>query len=85
MNLIDRDKIPYREYLGNDEPLVYKSEIDAMPTVDAVPVRCKDCRHGRLDKAQSSPEWGWRYACVVNENAWKSGDGFCSSGERRCE
>lgn len=33
--LIDADAIPYREYLGDDEPRVYRSQIDAMPTTGA--------------------------------------------------
>ena len=38
MRLIDADAIPYRDYLGDDEPRAYKSQIDATPTIDAVPV-----------------------------------------------
>ncbi|SBW02457.1 hypothetical protein KL86CLO1_11649 [uncultured Eubacteriales bacterium] len=36
MRLIDADAIPYRDYLGDDEPRAYKSQIDVMPTIDPV-------------------------------------------------
>lgn len=38
--LIDANAIPYRDYLGDDEPRVYKSQVDNLPTIDPV-------KHGR--------------------------------------
>ena len=54
MKLINTDDIKYQmlykeNFLsgtGVEAPAVWKSDIDAMPAVDAVPVvRCKDCAH----------------------------------------
>lgn len=44
MRLIDADSIPYRDYLGDDEPRVYKSQVDNCPTIDPV-------KHGRWVEA----------------------------------
>jgi len=60
MRLIDADAIPYVSYLGDDELRVYKSKIDAMPTIDPVKhgrwidgtsfggVRCSECGYGAI-------------------------------------
>lgn len=79
MNLIDRDKIPYREYLGDDEPRVYKSQIDALPTVEAVPVvRCGECEYWQNDSVHI-------YGMCENPNIGnvKLDTDFCSYGERK--
>lgn len=47
MNLIDRDAIPWNVDGVGEIPVITKEEIEAMPTVDAVPVR-----HGRWEKVR---------------------------------
>ena len=66
-------------------PLVYWEDIEAAPTVDAVPVvRCCECRHAvKIGK----------YGCYCRNNStpWFNGefevymdqDDFCSYGERK--
>ena len=39
MNLIDKDQIPWNVDGVGEIPVITKDEIEAMPTVDAVPVR----------------------------------------------
>ena len=56
------------------EPLVYWHDIEAAPTVDAVPVvRCRDCR------SYNKPKTGW---CEVHLDC-EHPNGFCSYGERK--
>ena len=51
------------------EPLVYWNDIEAAPTVDAVPVvRCRDCRKFKT------------YGCRMVASGY---DDFCSYGERK--
>ena len=51
------------------EPLVYWHDIEAAPTVDAVPVvRCRDCRNFKT------------YVCRMVASGY---DDFCSYGERK--
>ena len=51
------------------EPLVYWHDIEAAPTVDAVPVvRCRDCRKFKT------------YDCRMVASGY---DDFCSYGERK--
>ena len=51
------------------EPLVYWCDIEAAPTVDAVPVvRCRDCRNFKT------------YNCRMVASGY---DDFCSYGERK--
>ena len=62
------------------EPLVYWYDIEAAPTVDAVPVvRCRECKFGSWD---SEPDDAM--VCVrTNDGFWRSGNDFCSRGERK--
>ena len=62
------------------EPLVYWHDIEAAPTVDAVPVvRCRECKFGSWD---SEPDDAM--VCVrTNDGFWRSGNDFCSRGERK--
>ena len=56
------------------EPLVYWHDIEAAPTVDAVPVvRCRDCR------SYNKPKTGWCEVHLDREHL----DDFCSYGERK--
>lgn len=54
--------------------------VDAMPTVDAVPViRCKDCKHCMIFSMFTS-KW---YVCCRNEKGVNvKADDFCSYAER---
>jgi len=46
MNLIDKDKILYHKDLEDNESYAYKSEIDAIPTIDTPSVVfCKYCKN----------------------------------------
>ena len=56
------------------EPLVYWHDIEAAPTVDAVPVvRCRECR------SYNKPKTGWCEVHLDREHM----DDFCSYGERK--
>lgn len=50
------------------------------PTVDAIPmVRCRECKFGSWD---SEPDDAM--VCVrTNDGFWRSGNDFCSRGERK--
>ena len=90
--LIDANEIPYEEYYvpdpDSDKQWDYKKElcvikpvIDAMPTVDAVPVvRCEDCRRWEQNG-------NCRHGICLQEGVtllrWKHD--FCSYGERRTD
>ena len=56
-----------------------KLTLDAMPTVDAVPVvRCCECKHRYVDGDNV------RYnVCELNHNKVQSDDWFCADGERK--
>lgn len=89
MRLVDADKIEPHEQLesfsnGQAEfvMVAYMDDIDALPTVDAVPVvRCKDCKHYQFadNRAFGFPvkrcEWTG-FEDVDDED-------FCSRGERK--
>ena len=71
MRLIDADALKAKAF-GKRGGLIHTSDIDAMPTVDAVEVvRCKDCK------------WYGYYSCEMGGNNWmRDGNGFCDRGER---
>lgn len=59
------------------EPLVYWYDIEAAPTVDAVPVvRCKDCKY------HEDEEIGMVY-CPNALGGWVAENWFCADGERK--
>lgn len=80
MRLVDVDKIePHEqlESLGNGQyeyvRVAYMDDIDALPTVDAVPVvRCKDCLHNRACEIQYHAQAGDLFFCGAAER--KDGD-----------
>lgn len=92
MRLVDADK--FRSELDNHYPFtkdeqskhgmadIAKSTVlfvlNAMPTVDAVPVRCKDCKHHRYEKHfdKRIP-----YCDRINYGYGWQDDDFCSRGE----
>ena len=54
--------------------------IDNAPTIDAVPVvRCKDCKFGDWDSEPNDA-----MVCMrTKDGFWRSGNDFCSYGERK--
>jgi len=85
MRLIDADSIPYTmlykeiwmKGTGEEVKGVWKSDIDNMPTIDAVPVvRCKDCRFHEDEQP------GMVY-CPATVGGWVENDWFCKGGERK--
>lgn len=89
MRLINADEIQYaKDWVVTDKipkvggynaKAIYrvtKEEIDALPTVDAVPVvRCKDCKFYHRMTAETG-------ICVL-ACRHLGNDGFCSEGERK--
>ena len=61
------------------EPLVYWHDIEAAPTVDAVPVvRCRECRYRFKNNGHD------KSGCpIIDANIWMDDDDFCSHGERK--
>ena len=61
------------------EPLVYWYDIEAAPTVDAVPVvRCRECRYRFKNNGHD------KSGCpIIDANIWMDDDDFCSHGERK--
>ena len=71
----------YDEICGyNDGIDIAWNKIDQAPTIDAVPVvRCKDCKFGDWD---SEPHDAM--VCMrTKDGFWRSGNDFCSFGERK--
>ena len=60
-------------------PLVYWEDIEAAPTVDAVPVvRCRECNQGEVDDPDFPDEYYCHAGC-----GWNKGDFYCAYGERK--
>ena len=63
------------------QPLVYWDDIEAAPTIDAVPVvRCRECKHAWIHPC------GYVYCHRDGRNAYEMTfnlDSFCSYGERK--
>lgn len=97
--LIDADKVNFENvFIGasdfaKDTREAAQSEIDAQPTVDAVPVvRCKECKHWNEEI-----QWCDNHSHFVDSEGsachpWESSDWkmfdpdyFCSDGERKDE
>ena len=61
--------------------------IQGMPTVDAVPVRCKDCKHRPTGTNRDDLEFpDNKCPCQCDDfwYSWKpSDDWFCGNGERK--
>ena len=91
MKLINTDDIKYQmlykeNFLsgtGVEAQAVWKSDIDAMPAVDAVcVVRCKDCKWYDMSKCMVTTEMGHHYVCQVHSYRPVPED-YCSQGERK--
>ena len=87
MRLIDADRAleivrdqriahPNAYHLTNYATLILREA----PTVDAVPVvRCKDCKFGDWDSKPNDA-----MVCMrTKDGFWRSGNDFCSFGERK--
>ena len=87
MRLIDADMLseaiydnvsaPYEEAVWAKEDCL--TEIDAAPTVDAVPVvRCRECKYRFKNNGHD------KSGCpIIDANIWMDDDDFCSHGERK--
>ena len=87
MRLIDADWLS--EAIHDNVPAPYEdaswakenclAEIDAAPTVDAVPVvRCLECKYRFGNNGHS------KNGCpIIDANIWMDDDDFCSYGERK--
>ena len=95
VDLIDRAAVRALAYVSSDwshgaHPLVVElSDIDDLPTIDAVPVvRCKDCALRGDDKCPMM----WWEEIVTDDDGWSeynytphdrtTDDGFCHMGRR---
>ena len=98
MRLIDADRLS--EAIYDNVPAPYENaswakenclaEIDAAPTVDAVPVvRCRECKHHR-DKNEQEQQYLVEDILIctspdATDDCWNAvwSDHFCSYGERK--
>ena len=89
MRLIDADRLseaiydnvsaPYEEAVWAKEDCL--TEIDAAPTVDAVPVvRCKDCVNGTVFVNKQGAEY---VDCVLDDYSVRKPTDYCSCGKRK--
>lgn len=84
MRLIDAAVLPVVTLTDGGywmKDVVYKSDVDVAPTIDAVEVvRCKDCKHfGGVIYGETC-----RLHSYGNTRVCMRKDDFCSRGERRC-
>lgn len=83
MRLIDADILEPHEQLesmGNGKyefvEVVYKDDIDDVPTIDAIPVvRCGECKYWKEGKC-------WNMKGLNKTDGIVNADDFCSYGER---
>ena len=83
MRLIDLDSDYIQETLyrrGFKTRQDIKDWLNSAPTIDAVPVvRCKDCKFGDWDSEPNDA-----MVCMrTKDGFWRSGNDFCSYGERK--
>ena len=78
--LIDANALIEEAYAEGAYGYVDAKQIADAPTVDAVEVvRCKDCKYGNWD---SEPDDAM--VCMrTKDGFWRSGNDFCSYGERK--
>lgn len=81
---IDADELEKRFHGNDSEPSFFsyvRKEINAAPTVDAVPVvRCKDCKYWIGEEQTLNGEKLIR--CAVDDERWTGGNDFCSFGTK---
>ena len=87
MRLIDADALGVGRCSKDVLPAAYCAGwnglielIEKAPTIDAVPVvRCKDCKFGDWDSEPNDA-----MVCMrTKDGFWRSGNDFCSYGERK--
>ena len=87
MRLIDADALGVGRRSKDVLPAAYCAGwnglielIEKAPTIDAVPVvRCKDCKFGDWDSEPNDA-----MVCMrTKDGFWRSGNDFCSYGERK--
>lgn len=80
MRLIDANELIKEANADGAYGYVDAKQIADAPTVDAVEVvRCRECKFGSWD---SEPDDAM--VCVrTNDGFWRSGNDFCSRGERK--
>lgn len=88
MRLINANDIPWRLGCNDDgRTIVYAraTDVDAMPTIDAVPVvRCKDCRYMEVDcGVRYGVCNGARFCRVWGTYNGMGDEGFCNYGKRK--
>ena len=83
MRLINADELK-KQAFGKRNGLVHTSDIDAAPTVDAIPVvRCGECRYwDHSPSCSATPQY---HACQrrIFADVHMTRDDFCSRGERK--
>ena len=74
MRLIDADAIPYTEYdvsygdgMYDSANGVYESEIDAMPTIDAIPIEYIKNQIGRWERSKCESYHAICYRHLIEE------------------
>jgi len=90
MRLIDADAlkryIPTRMDMQDLYlPVHFKTLIDEQPTVDAVPVRCRDCKWWDNVDNIDGVNYGTceRKCTAIRKDAFLNENWFCADGERR--
>ena len=62
-----------------------RDRIKALPTVDAVPVRCKECKYIRVSEEGLFKSGYFCERCHIDSDMENVDDWFCADGERRTE
>jgi hypothetical protein len=57
--------------------------VDEQPTVDAVPVRCKECKYIRVSEEGLFKSGYFCERCHIDSDMENVDDWFCADGERR--
>lgn len=81
LRLIDVGSIVYSRMVVDDgDVFVPLKDISDAPTVDAVPVRCKDCKHCYIALDQDDSHGAF---CRLNHKNNHRFDWYCGDGVRR--
>lgn len=85
MRLVDADVLKEKAF-GKRGGLLHTSDIDAAPTVDAVPVvKCEDCRFwSKYPGSSAAPQYHECMARISHlGNLYTTAREYCSRGERK--
>lgn len=81
--LIDADALKAKSF-GKRGGLIHTSDIDAMPTVEAVPVvRCKDCKYWKTGEGVNRSKKVMFCTYQIGHHYARRDEDFCSRGERK--